>query len=66
MRPRRHDRRFKNGREAAANGLLDRRAFLQGGVEALATGAFMAYAEWVKMPNRDNFIPVYPWKSKVP
>ena len=44
MRPRRRDRRFRNAREAAGNGLLDRRVFLKGGVGALATGAFMAFA----------------------
>jgi hypothetical protein len=40
----RHDRRFNDAREAAGNGLLDRRAFLTGSAGALATGAFMAYA----------------------
>jgi sulfane dehydrogenase subunit SoxC len=43
MRPRSRDRRFKNPREAAGNGLLDRRVFLRAGVGALATGAFMAF-----------------------
>src|SRR3989441_732517 len=44
MRPRRRDRRFDDARDAAGNGLLDRRAFLRGGAGAVATGAFMAYA----------------------
>jgi hypothetical protein len=44
MRPPRHDRRFDEVRKAAANGLLDRRAFLSGSTGALATGAFMAFA----------------------
>ena len=44
MRPSRPDRRFDDAREAAGNGLLDRRAFLTGSTGALATGAFMAFA----------------------
>ncbi|PYN04581.1 MAG: sulfite dehydrogenase [Candidatus Rokuibacteriota bacterium] len=44
MRPRRRDRRFDDARDAAGNGVLDRRAFLRGGAGAVATGAFMAYA----------------------
>ena len=43
MRPRSRDR-FKNARETAGNGLLDRRVFVKGGLGALATGAFMAFA----------------------
>jgi len=43
MSPRRHDRRFNDARDAAGNGLLDRRLFL-GGAGALAGGAFMAFA----------------------
>jgi S-disulfanyl-L-cysteine oxidoreductase SoxD len=38
MRPRRDDRRNHDAREAAGNGLLDRRVFLRGG--AAAAGAF--------------------------
>ena len=44
MRPSRPDRRFDDAREAAGNGLLDRRAFLTGSAGALAAGAFMAFA----------------------
>ncbi|PYN20594.1 MAG: sulfite dehydrogenase [Candidatus Rokuibacteriota bacterium] len=44
MRPRSRDRRLENAQEAAGNGLLDRRVFMKGGLGALATGAFMAFA----------------------
>jgi hypothetical protein len=44
MRPRSRDRRVNKAREAAGNGLLDRRVFLTGGAGALAAGAFMAFA----------------------
>jgi sulfane dehydrogenase subunit SoxC len=63
MRPRRHDRRFDNTREAAGNGLLDRRAFLTGSAGALATSAFMAYA-----PNGASAVgpPETPAEMKIP
>ena len=44
MRPPRRERRLNETREAAGNGLLDRRAFLAESAGALATGAFMAFA----------------------
>src|SRR5207237_746186 len=43
-RPPRRERRLNETREAAGNGLLDRRAFLAESAGALATGAFMAFA----------------------
>jgi hypothetical protein len=79
MRPPRRERRLNETREAAGNGLLDRRAFL-----AESAGAVTAHLlslngiigeqdvmsadslPKVKMPNRDNFILVYPWKPRVP
>src|SRR5213593_3722414 len=62
MRPRSRDR-FKNARETAGNGLLDRRVFVKGGLGALATGAFMAF---VSSQARAAGPPEIPTGMKIP